>query len=163
MVNREDDKEHNHTSNATKGMGDVKTDSVDMSAQTVQMRKRKKIITIVSIIVGVIVFILVISLVSGSSGSAIEVISQPKMTFGLDGCVYVKAEVKNKSNKNITVWMECTIYDDKGSVSMNISSLSIKLAPGESYVLVANKYVSSSLYIITSKCHSFGNVEYKCY
>lgn len=163
MENREGYKEHNHTSNATKGMEEDKTTSVDMSAQTAQMQKRKKIIAIVSIIVGAIVFILVISLISGNSGSAIEVISQPKMTLGLDGCVYVKAEVKNKSNKNITVWMECTIYDEKGSVSMNISSLSIKLAPGESYVLVANKYVSSSLYIITSKCHSFGNVEYKSY
>ena len=128
--------------------------------------KQKAIVIVVGIVVFLAIYLLVSSIFSGldSASSKIEVIVEPKMSTTYDSLGFypiVTVEVRNKTNSTINVYMTCSIYDQDGKVTTNLSSSIVTLAAGESTRLVAESFTAYSATQYSRLCASFGNVEYK--
>lgn len=128
--------------------------------------KQKAIVIVVGIAVFLAIYFMVSSIFSGLDGasSKIEVLVEPTMSTAYDSLGFypkVTVEVRNKTSGTITVYMHCSIYDQDGRVTTNLSSETKTLAAGESTRLVAESYVSYSFTEYSRLCASFGNVEYK--
>lgn len=129
-------------------------------------KKRWIVVVAFTLIFAVVANFTGCGLFGGGTSNKIEVLTEPKMGATMVYTEYspiVKAQVKNKSNGTVKVQLKCTIYGSDGSVTLNLTSLIMELAAGESTWLTANTSYSYSYIQYSSKCASFGNVEYRLY
>ncbi len=123
--------------------------------------KTKVIVIAVSIVAFAVIFFVVSAIVGG--GEKVEQLTEPTLSVNYDALGFyptVTVQVQNVTNSTITVQMRCTIYASDGSVTDNISSNIVRLAPNEKTTLVAQSVVAINASLYSYKCASFGNLQY---
>ena len=133
------------------------------------VNKQKKILSIVATVVGIAVGILVFCFFSGVFDSAsepkIKVLEEPKMTSEHGYLGYysrVRVTVQNPNDFTVVLHFTCSIYDEDGAMTSNLSSSYVTLAAGERTTVTVDSYKTYQLYIAyTKNCASFGNVVYE--
>ena len=135
-----------------------------MSDFAVLNTKWKVIVVIAGVTAFAVIFFVVSTIVDG--GEKVKLLTEPIFSVNYDALGFyptVTVQVQNVTNRTITVQMRCTIYAIDGSVTDNISSNIVRLAPHEKTTLLARSVVAVDASVYAYKCASFGNLQYVYY
>ncbi len=130
-----------------------------------ELSTKNKIIVIAVGVAALAVIIYVVSAIVGGS-EKVEQLTEPTLSVDYDALGFyptVTVQVQNVTNNTITVQMRCTIYAIDGSVTDNISSNIVRLAPHEKTTLTAQSIIAIDASLYAYKCASFGNLQYVYY